>query len=372
MEKKPEPQSVFPNGTEKKKLLVLFAGIFLILFMIAFLLVPKVRPEKREAISQTINEVISNEKIAIIPPSPTPMPFYELTVPYLRQRSYTSVLTNTQKIAETSTYTSYLSSYTSDGFRVNGFLTQPKGTMPEGGWPAVVFVHGYIPPARYQTRTQYAAYVDYLARNGFVVFKIDLRGHGSSEGEAAGGYYSSDYVIDTLNAVAALKASDFVADNKIGLWGHSMAGNVTFRSFVAQKDAKAVVIWAGAVYTYKDMQEFGIDDGSYQPPPQDSERTRKRALLRQTHGDFSEDSIFWKLVAPTNYVADSQGAVQLHHALNDSVVSIEYSRNLMKILDTTQIDHELFEYTNGGHNISGQPFTTAMQRTVEFYKRTLQ
>ena len=47
--------------------------------------------------------------------------------------------------------------------------------------------------------------MDYLAQNGFVVFKIDLRGHGDSEGEPGGGYFGADYVTDTLNAHSALE-----------------------------------------------------------------------------------------------------------------------------------------------------------------------
>jgi hypothetical protein len=37
------------------------------------------------------------------------------------------------------------------------------------------------------------AYVDALARNGYIVFKSDYRGHGNSEGSAPGGYGSPAY-----------------------------------------------------------------------------------------------------------------------------------------------------------------------------------
>src|SRR5690606_32073025 len=99
------------------------------------------------------------------------------------------------------------------------------------------------PPSQYSTVTQYDDYIDFLARSGFVVFKIDLRGHGDSEGEAGGGYYGSDYIVDTLNAYSALEHADFVNPHAIGLWGHSMAGNVVLRSMVAKPDIPAAVIW---------------------------------------------------------------------------------------------------------------------------------
>jgi len=304
-------------------------------------------------------------------PFSTPFPFQDLTIPYLRGREYKSTLGEMTKYSDHISYSAYLTNYSSDGLKINAMLTIPKGEAPEGGYPAIVFVHGYIAPSIYQTTTRYNDYVDYLAKNGFVVFKIDLRGHGESEGEAGGAYYSSDYVIDTLNAYAALQNADFVNPQKIGLWGHSMAGNVTFRSFVVKTNIPALVIWAGAGYTYSDLGEYRLMDTSYRAPQQSTERARRRQLLRDQYGDFNPESVFWKQVAPTNYLNGVSGAISLQHAVNDGVVSIEYSRNLNKILDASGIAHELDEYPSGGHNLSGGSFTPAMQKTVEFFKEHL-
>lgn len=299
-------------------------------------------------------------------------PFYELTIPYLQNRTYVSSIENMKEISTNNRYTTFIATYDSDSLKINGLLTQPKGEQPAQGWPAIVLVHGYIPPTEYKTQEKYVDYVDYLARNGFVVFKIDLRGHGDSQGSPTGSYYSSGYVIDTLNAVVALQSTDFVNKDRIGLWGHSMAGNIVLRSTVARsKDIKATVIWAGAGYTYKDLTTYGLNDYSYRPPTAQTEVSLQREQLFNTHGRFDEHSDFWKQVAPTNYLNDVQTTIQLHHARNDSVVDIQYSNNLNEILNTTNIPHELHTYTSGGHNLSSPSFTQAMQRTVEFYKKYL-
>lgn len=294
--------------------------------------------------------------------------FQEITIPYLIQKNYKSSLGEMEKYQEKANYTSYLTSYESDGLKVNGLLTIPKG---EGPHPAIVFVHGYIAPTIYETTERYQDYVDYLARNEFVVFKIDLRGHGNSQGEPGGSYYSGDYIADTLNAYSALQNADFVDPKRVGLWGHSMAGNVLLRSIAVKKDIPAAVIWAGAGYTYSDLAEYRLMDRSYRQPETDTERARKRKLLTDSYGPFDPESWFWKLVAPTNYLNRVKTAIQIHHAVNDDVVSIEYSRNLIKILDQNDIPHQLFEYPSGGHNLTGSPFSQAMQRTVEFFKNTL-
>lgn len=304
-------------------------------------------------------------------PTPTPFQFQEMTIPFLRTQVYQSDIMQESMIAKEGDYTSYRVSYISEGWKIYGLLTIPTGDMPVGGWPAVIFVHGYIPPTAYKTTQQYAAYTEQLSKNGFVVFKPDLRGHDQSEGEPGGAYYSSDYVIDTLSAYDALSKFPSVHKDKIGLWGHSMAGNVLMRTFAARPTIPAVVIWAGAVYTYADMQEFGIQDGSYRPPSNETQRQRRRQRLRELYGDYSPDSAFWKQVAVTDYLKDLKGSLQIHHAVNDDVVSVQYSRNLMKLLDVTMVPHELFEYPDGGHNMTGTSFVQAFERTVAFYKEKL-
>lgn len=298
-------------------------------------------------------------------------PFEEITIPYLRKKEYKSSLGELNQVSQNSNYTSYLTSYTSDGFKINGLLTKPTGKIPEGGFPAVVFVHGYIAPTQYKTLEKYGDYVDFFARNGFVVFKIDLRGHGSSEGEPGGGYFGADYVTDTLNAYSALEVAEFVDKNSIGLWGHSMAGNIVMRSIAVKPTIPAVIIFAGAVYTYIDLREYGINDQSYRPPQIGTTIRSRRQELFNKVGSPSAQSEFWKLVAPTSFLNDLKGAIQIHHAVDDNVVDIRYSRNLNILLNKTSVEHEIFEYETGGHNLTGASFIKAMQRSVEFFDKYL-
>ena len=339
-----------------------FLVIFILFFGFFF------SSEDRES---SVGERVLKQDESMNVASEDPLPFEELTIPFLKSRSYTSNLGELVLSSQSGTYSSYLTSYSSDNLKVEGLLTVPVGEKPEGGFPAIIFVHGYIPPTQYQTLTKYQDYVDYLARNGFVVFKIDLRGHGNSEGDASGAYYSSDYVVDVLSARVALQNSDFVNPTRIGLWGHSMAGNVIFRAAAAAPDVKAVVIWAGAVYSYEDLQKYGLDDNSYRPPANDTERQRKRQELFDRYGQFNPRSDFWTKVVATNYISEFEGAIQLHHAVDDTVVNIGYSRDLKSVLDNTLVKHELFEYPSGGHNMTGSAFGVAMGRTVSFFRENL-
>src|SRR5258708_7215977 len=85
----------------------------------------------RQSNSQPAVEIRSSiQKVVyktVIIPTPTPYPDKNLTIPYLRQLTYSSKLGDQQQVDQNANYTSYLTSYTSDGLNINGLLTVPTG-----------------------------------------------------------------------------------------------------------------------------------------------------------------------------------------------------------------------------------------------------
>src|SRR3989339_2132897 len=200
---------------------------------------------------------IINEKVSNTETSP-------INIDYLRSLNISSEkIKIEEELTDGSNYQRYIASYLSEGNKVFGLLTVPTGIVPENGFPAIVFNHGYIPPTQYQTTEGYVSYVDYLAKNGFIVFKIDFRGNGRSEGDPSGSYFSSAYTIDIISALKSLQKFEKVNPKKIGVWGHSMAGNAGLRAMLVSNEIKAGVIWSGAVYSYEDFVKYGINDNSY-------------------------------------------------------------------------------------------------------------
>src|SRR5437879_8596720 len=149
-----------------------------------------------------------------------------LAIDAMRQRDYPgSDLVIERTLAPGSNYRQYVASYLSDGLKIFALLTVPNAAKPASGWPVIVFNHGYIPPTVYRTTERYIAYVDAFARNGYIVFKPDYRGFGSSEGKPVSAYYAPDDTVDVLNAVTTLQRYPAADPNRIGMWGHSMGGN---------------------------------------------------------------------------------------------------------------------------------------------------
>ena len=301
-------------------------------------------------------------------PVSTPALLNPLAIEFLRRRSYPgSDIKIEQTLTPGSNYNRYIASYLSDGLKIYALLTVPKGPKPATGFPVIIFNHGYIPPAQYRTTERYVAYVDAFARNGYIVFKSDYRGHGSSEGVATGGYGSPDYTIDVLNALASMKKFPDADPNRIGMWGHSMGGQITLRAAVVSKDIKAEVIWSGVVAPYADLMTQWHHAGAARAAPVAPEGARHwRNDLIQQYGDPEQNPAFWDSISPNSYVRDLSGPLQLQATTTDPEVPFAFSQTLYDEVQAEGKTVEFYSYPNDDHNLS-KHLTLALERSVAFF-----
>lgn len=308
--------------------------------------------------------VSSQRGDSVSPKAPHP-----LSVESLRNMEFPgSKIEIEEELAETGSYKRYLTSYRSEGLKIYALLTIPKGQIPDGGWPAIVFNHGYIPPKEYKTTEKYIAYMNAFSSNGYVLFRPDYRGHGNSEGEATGGYGSNGYTIDVLNALSSVALLDEVNPEKIGMWGHSMGGHITLRGMVVDERIKVGVIWAGVVGSYEDLL---TNWRRSTPPPSLSQNARRwRQALLDEFGSPSQNPEFWNSLSSTTYLSDVSGPIQIHHGTNDTSVPVLFSTKLKERMDTAGKESELFVYEGDDHNIS-RNLSLALRRSVEFFDKYL-
>lgn len=290
-----------------------------------------------------------------------------MAIQTLRQGSYPgSDIEVVRELERGATYRRYYVHYLSEGLKIYALLTIPNGEMPEGGWPGIVFNHGYIPPDVYRTTERYVAYVDQLARNGYVVFRIDYRGHDQSEGEARGAYGNPGYQNDVLNAVTALQRHPQVNPDKIGMWGHSMGGYLTLRAMVISDQVKAGVIWAGVVASYPDML-YNWRSRPFTPRPG---FINWRESWIEQYGTPEQNPAFWNAISANSYLADLSGPLQLHHGTLDEDVPLAFSVRLAEQARAAGAIADLYTYEGDNHNISLY-FSTAMGRTIQFFNNAL-
>jgi dipeptidyl aminopeptidase/acylaminoacyl peptidase len=269
-------------------------------------------------------------------------------------------------------YSRYYASYQSEGLKIYALLTVPDGDPPTTGWPAIVFNHGYIPPAEYRTTERYIAYVDQLARHGYIVFRIDYRGHDRSEGVASSAYGNPGYTVDVLNAISALKRYPQADSERIGMWGHSMGGFLTLRAMVISPDVKAGVIWAGVVASYPDMLSRWRRGSSSEPTstPSTGYARSWRASWVDLYGLPEDNPDFWEGVSANSYLSDISGPLQLHHGDADEEVPLIFSETLYDQLIAAGKTVEFYTYKGDNHNISDS-FSQAMTRTIQFFDKYL-
>lgn len=303
-------------------------------------------------------------------PSPKPTP-HPLTIDAMRQREYPgSDIVIEETLASGGNYHRYYASYYSEGLKQYGLLTVPFGEKPGTGFPVIIFNHGYIAPSVYRTTERYVAYVDGFARNGFIVFRPDYRGHDQSEGTASGAYGSPGYVVDVLNAFASMQRYPDADPARMGMWGHSMGGYITLRAMVINKEIKAGVIWAGVVASYPDLlarwrrpAAGGAPVVTTTPFPGRGWRS-----LTAIFGTPEENPQFWDSISANSYLTDLSGPLQLHHGTADTSVPLVFSEILQEQVTNAGEISELYVYQGSDHNLS-TGFGLAMQRSIAFFNQ---
>ena len=348
---------------------------FLVLLIIPLIIAGFILSQQQKQIKSKIDSNQTTDQKNIILPSDPTAP---LTIQSLINRKYPASKIIVEETLESGiNYNRYIASYQSDGLKIYGLFTVPNTDKPKNGYPSIVFLHGYLDPKTYQTTERYVAYQDGFARNGFITFKPDLRGHGNSEGKPVNSNFSQEYVIDSLNLVSALKIYKDANPKLIGMWGHSNGGGITMRALEVSKDIKAAVIWSGVVGSYEDLLvnyrskipwinnrrgptgTTGIATGSFQD------------LIRK-YGKPDLKSPFWSQVDPYTFIKNISAPVELHHGTVDESVPIEVSIHFDDVLKKVGKTVELYQYQGGDHNLADPAFSIAMGRSINFFKKYLQ
>ncbi len=143
--------------------------------------------------------------------------------------------------------------YESDGLRIAGFLAYPKSSVDSATQlPCVVWNRG--------GNRDYSAITDdfFLARAkrmtawGYVLFASNYRGAPGSEGKEE---FGGADVNDVLNAIQVLDRLPFADRDRIGMWGHSRGGMMTYLALTKTDRIRAAIIGAGIADLERQFQQ---------------------------------------------------------------------------------------------------------------------
>lgn len=136
----------------------------------------------------------------------------------------------------------YEITYLSDGLKIESFAAIPK---KEGKHPAIVYNRGgnrdfgALQLFRGERKYPVAYYFSKLANEGYVVIGCNYRGCGKSEGEDE---FGGKDVNDVLNLIEVVKEIPEVDASKIGMYGWSRGGMMTYLALTKTNQIKAAVV----------------------------------------------------------------------------------------------------------------------------------
>jgi len=132
---------------------------------------------------------------------------------------------------------------TKDKVTIVGSLYLPKSA--NGKANAILLLHQLG-----KDRTSWAPLIPFLLKEKYVVFSIDLRGHGEStlfgENERSYTSFSNDdfkaMINDVREAVKFLKSHDRVKSDRIAIIGASIGANLAFQYAAEDRDVRTVIL----------------------------------------------------------------------------------------------------------------------------------
>ena len=288
---------------------------------------------------------------------------YPDSIPSMSEKEFMGSDLKLEKVLDKNDfYTRYSITYKSEGLKISGIMNIPNGSGP---FPVLILNHGYIAPENYTNGQGLKREQDYFAKNGYVVLHSDYRNYALSDFDPNNEVRPrSGFMEDVLNAISAVKESDFAFIDKenIGILGHSMGGGITLNIMVTKPEiAKAYALLAPINSDYKmNFERWVVKDW----PPEIAEQFYK------IYGTYEENTEVWKSISAKYYLDNIKSPVMLHQGTLDEDVPVQWSRDLARDLKDKGKDVTYYEYPQEGHTfINAQPIV--MQRTLEFFDTNL-
>jgi dipeptidyl aminopeptidase/acylaminoacyl peptidase len=263
-------------------------------------------------------------------------------------------------LARNDAYTRYFVTYASGSLRISGIMNVPTGPGP---YPVLVLNHGYIDPAIYTNGRGLAREQDYLARRGYVVLHTDYRNHAQSSDDPRSELNMRlGYTEDVINAVLAIKQSrlPYLDRQRIGLFGRSMGGGITYNALVAQPGlVKAAVVYAP-------VSSDAVDNFNRWTR---TDSVLATAIIR-AYGAPERNPGFWRNLSAVNFFDRVTEPILIQHGTADESCPIAWSRKTLAALKKAGKDATMYTYP-GEHHAFGPAWPTSMARTVAFLDQRL-
>jgi len=161
--------------------------------------------------------------------------------------------------------------YMSDGLKVVGYLLYPKN---KGKYPGIIYNRGGNKEFGKITIKKVGAILAKVASWGYVVVASQYRGNDGGEGHEE---FGGTDVNDVLNLIPLLKNNKMVIPEKLGIYGWSRGGMMTYLSLMRTNEFKAACIGGGLsdLYLMMSSRNDNFEEVYYDVIPNYADDKRK-------------------------------------------------------------------------------------------------
>ena len=226
---------------------------------------------------------------------------------------------------------------TFDGREIPGYLSVPE-TVPEGGAPTIVDVHG---GPESQRRPSFSALKQYFLAHGYAVFEPNVRGSTGYGRE----YAALDDVEKRMDAVADVEAAAAwlaerpeIDGDRLIVKGGSYGGFVTLAALTEYPD-----VWAAGIdiVGIANFVTFLENTGSW-----------RRALREAEYGSLEDDRELLESISPINSMDRIEAPLFVLHGENDPRVPVDEARQVAEAAEAAGVPVETLVFEDEGHGIS--------------------
>lgn len=259
-----------------------------------------------------------------------------------------------ETMQEADLFTRYLIRYPSDELDIYGFANVPKG---EGPFPVIVAIHGFVDPAVYETLDYTTSALDVITQTGYIVFHPDLRGYPPSD--SGDNLFRVGMAVDVLHLLALIKSESgppelfaAAASENLGLWGHSMGGNIALRVLTVSSDVKAAVLFAS----------MGGDERK------NAELFSRDSLDPIFQAELAASPAVLKGISPKYYYRYITASVQLQHGEVDQTIPVAWAEETCRALTAAGVQVECIYHPTEDHTFRSRVADQVFGAMSGFYE----